>query len=184
MDSPSGVVLGRPGLVPVKVVRVLKFDSRPPRYTVTVAVGSEGKDYTVQCSADQLLNYRLFRTVVFEQTDRVLPPMSKFGWGRLIDGKAEVVRVPETIAPERALEFCLQEFLKGAKRSSDLKPVLVPGYDNVCRFFRLQAFVEFLEAYKVKVGVPELHEWLKNGGWVEKERRFSRGTCRVFEKPL
>lgn len=180
----------RPGRPPKKeveadfeVVRIVKFDSRPARYEVTVR--KDGVDHVVTCETDTLISIRSFRVAFFEATKNlVIAPIAQTTWeGILSSAPLEIRQAPMEATVRGAIEAAFEEFLSESKENPDYGELRTyPGHDDHERFFRLEALKGHLRHYGIPATNQELIHVLRDLGWTPNVRRVGEKTARVWLK--
>ena len=169
---------GKQGAEPdFDVVKVIKFKSTPPLYTVIVRKHGETEETEVRCELDVFVNIVKFRTAYVAATDnRTIAPIKQWRWESMFSrAPLENRAAPEEASIAGAIRTTLEEFLEQKKENpepGDLKSF--PGYDENDYFFSLNAFNARLKDRGVKATMREITQTLKEDGW--KDDRFRVGT--------
>lgn len=162
------------------LVKAIKFMSSPPRYQVIFE--KDGAEHIGACEGGQLLDFKAFKALVFQQTDLVLSHVTNKLWDQILgDLRWEHREAPVESSPEGAIDSALNEFLQEGKENPDLGLLKsFPGYDESSTFFRSEAFKDFLGGRKLKYTDPQVYDRLRTLGWDTKEKRFGRKTHKVW----
>jgi len=162
------------------LVKAIKFMSSPPRYQVIFE--KDGTEHIGACEGGQLLDFKAFKALVFQQTDLVLSHVTNARWDQMVgELRWEHRQAPIESSPEGAIDTALNEFLQEGKENPDLGLLKsFPGYDENSTFFRSEAFKDFLGGRKVKFTDPQVYDRLRTLGWDTKEKRFGRKTHKVW----
>lgn len=162
------------------LVKAIKFTSSPPRYQVIFE--KDGSEHIGACEGGQLLDFKAFKALVFQQTDLVLSHVGNQRWDQMLgDIRWEHRPAPDESSPEGAIDTALKEFLQEGKENPDLGLLKsFPGYDEDSTFFRSEAFKDFLQTRKLKFTDPQVYDRLRTSGWDTKEKRFGRKTHKVW----
>lgn len=168
-----------------RLVKAVKFDSRPARYNVTVE--KNGHEVLASCdTTSHFFIYPRFQELVYEQTDIVLTsPLKPGQWLRMIEdlGVPDVREAPREARPDGALDSALDEFLQDSKENPEIGILKkFAGYDEDATFFRGEAFMDFLIEKGLKVTSPHLSDRLRGMDWDNVTRRFGRKVVRMWVK--
>jgi hypothetical protein len=185
-DDGGGEDDGDPGVDPnFEITRLLKFDSRPARWIITLRMVGDGREISADLETKDLFFYVQFQQAVFEQTHVMLNDIKHWRW-RVMLGIAnpEVQEAPKEAKPAGAIESALEEFLADAKENPDIGLLKsFAGYDEEAQFFKYVAFKSFLKDergchYEDRV----IYERLKALGFKTGPKRFGSKVERLWVK--
>lgn len=164
---------------------LIKFDSRPARWGVTLRM-HEGEKKELQATVETpvLTKFQSFSDAFLEQTNELLLDIRQTRWKSMLRGlPIEVRETPKEAKPEGAIETAIEEFLDEAKENPDVGMLKAfPGYDEEARFFKYQAFDNFLKNQGQKFERRVVYDHLKNMGFAQKTRRFGPTTAKVWSR--
>lgn len=166
-----------------KISDIVKFDSRPAKWKVSLAV--DGGDIVhVEVGKIDLMSPSLFQAAAFEQTNKMIVAMTKPKWLKEINAAPlEVQPAPKEATPEGALGLALSEFLEGKKENADLGILRVlPGYDDKELYFRYSAFRNDLKERGLKIEDQHVYQFLKCSGWLSGAKRVTGKPTHVWTK--
>lgn len=165
--------------------KVIKFDSRPARYTAIVT--KDETDWEIPCDSDTLQNFYAFRRSFFEHTPNLmLPKIKDWRWEKMLaEAPREIREAPKEARPEGAIETALEEFLEDARENPELGLLKsTPGYDEESSYFRLEAFKRFLKDRGSRFEEELLLDHIRHLGWKSGVKRFGPKTQRLWVKAV
>lgn len=167
-----------------EVVKIVKFDSRPARYEVTVR--KDGAEYQVTCETETLISIRSFRVAFFEATrNLVIAPISQMRWETMLsEAPTEIRPAPPEATTAGAVAEVLREFVLEAKEDPDageIRSYAGRNEDGVV-FFRLEALKAALRESGVKATDREVIHLLRDQGWETTTRRVGSKVVRVWQR--
>lgn len=166
---------------------IIKFDSQPARWQVTLRMHEgEKKELKAKVETPVLTKFQSFSDAFLEQTNELLLDIRQTRWKAMLRGQPiEIRETPKEAKPEGAIETALDEFLDEAKENPDLGMLKAfPGYDEDSRFFKYQAFDNFLKNQGQKFERRVVYDHLKNLGYAQKSRRFGPTVAKVWTRIL
>lgn len=166
-----------------KIVKLVKFDSRPARWRVGLKL-ADGTDLDVIVETQAFHLFSAFKSAVQEQTHYALSIIREARWWHMI-GEAratiEVQETPKEARPEGAIESALEEFLSDAKERPDVGLLRsFAGYDEESRFFKYTTFKDFLKENGMRLEDRVVYEHLKRLGYKNTVKRFGPRLLRVW----
>lgn len=170
-----------------KIAKIIKFNSRPARWQVTLEL-ENGEHHTATVETTALTRWPLFKDFFAEQTDEFLVGIKNVVWeGMLrqakIDGLLEVRDTPRESRPEGAIDSALGEFLGEAKENADVGMLKAfAGFDETTQFFRFAALDNYLKNMNLRIDHRVIHHHLKNIGFENTTKRFGPKTVNVWIK--
>jgi hypothetical protein len=183
-DDDDGGVGGEPDFQ-IRDNRLVKFDSRPARWTVTIRP-PEGGHLSATVETVNFVTFRLFKAFFFEQTHCMLSAITQRRWDLMIGAcEVEVKETPKEARPEGAIETALDEFLSESHENPELGILNhFPGFDESSRFFRFMALKDFMREQGLKIEDRTVFEHLKHLGYKSQVRRFGLKLLRVWMTSL
>lgn len=160
------------------IAKVVKFDSRPARYHVTIK-HENGKDYPILCEFDTYKSYQHFRDAFRQEADKALSQVGQTQWEKMTDrdelgDRFEMREAPREATPNGALESELEDFIESAKENpepGELKSFAGRGDGE--RFFTLAGFKLHLKNRGFKPTADrEIIHLLREKGWMDERRRM------------
>lgn len=100
--------------------RLRKYVTDPVRYELAM------NGTTLTMSTSELLDFRLFKKVVFEKLDMVLKPIKGDVWLNILEGlieNIELVDVPDDVSVDGIIRACLLEYLRRANLKDSGKDI-------------------------------------------------------------
>lgn len=172
-----------------KVVKVIKFDSRPARYTAKIKHDC-GEEYDVPCETKVFKNFYMFREAFFEETpNRSLNMIKQSLWEDMISPEKTTIEIrpaPEEATAKGTIQVELESFLDNKKENpepGELKSF--PGYTDKEVFFTLNAFRTHLKATGIaKLADREIVHIIRNDGWIDAHRRIAGRSSRLWVKEI
>lgn len=166
------------------VVKLVKFDSRPARWSVTVRAPGD-RELTATVETVNLVTFRLFQAYFFEQTNCMLSDVTQRRWKLMLAGaEVETKEATDALFEKHRIEKSLDEFLSEARDNPDLGMLSsFAGWDENGRYFRLQAYLDFIKDQDLKVEDQAVFEHLKRLGFKNQVRRFGMKLQRVWVEP-
>lgn len=163
---------------------IVKFDSRPARWMVTLRMNSDQRELQATVETMVLTKFQSFSDAFYEQTNELLVDLRQTRWKGLLRGlPIEIRETPKEAKPEGAIETALEEFLDEAKENPDVGMLKAfPGYDEDARFFKYQAFDNFLKNQGQRFERRVVYDHLKNMGYAQKPRRFGPTVAKVWTR--
>lgn len=163
----------------VVIDHIIKLDSRPPVYIVSI----DGQH--IQCSSHDLLSQSNFRRLVMERNNRVIPLLKGGVWDKILNDKMqnlEVIAAPDDSGPEGQLLTFLQDFCTSWAHANSRDEILLgkPWLNPEDRYyyFRSRDFESYLEHQHFRNFTgPERWEILRRNG-ASAEQRSIKGTTR------
>lgn len=170
-----------------KIVKIIKFNSRPARWQVTLELET-GDHHTATVETTALMRWPLFKDFFAEQTDKFLVGVKNVVWEAMLrqaemDGLLEVRDTPREARPEGAIDSALGEFLGEAKENADVGMLKAfAGFDDTSQFFRFAAFDNYLKNINLRIDHRVIYHHLKNIGFENTAKRFGPKTVWVWVK--
>jgi hypothetical protein len=172
-----------------QILHLIKFNSIPARWTVTLEKG--GKELIATTEHSRFMKYEVFLEDVLDQ-NTVVPEaaLKNHEWRAKINeaisnGLFEEQEAPAEARPAGAIEDCLIHFMAESKESPDIGLLKkFPGHDDENSFFRFNTFQTYLEEQGHKVSKNHLMEKLKSMGWKSDPKRFGKKVERVWLKSV
>lgn len=165
---------------------IIKFDSRPARWEVTLVL-PDGKEIKTGCdSTSTFIAFNLFQGACYEQTHFMLKDITQYRWKRMIaDAEIETRPTPPEARPEGAIETALDEFLGEAREKPDVGILKTfPGYDEESRYFRFGAFKDYLKELGHRFEDRMVFDHLKRLGFNPGVKRIGSKVYRLWEKGM
>lgn len=164
---------------------IIKFDSRPARWSVTLLV-DDGRDLEATCETTNFIAFNLFQAAFYEQTHYMLKDITQFRWKRMIaDSPIEVKSTPPEARPEGAIEAALEEFLGEAREEPDVGVLRAfPGYDEKTTYFRFNAFKVFMKDVGERLDNRMIFDTLKRLNFETKTKRIGTRTYKVWMREM
>jgi hypothetical protein len=175
----------RRGMPPdFEVMKVVKFDSRPARYTVEIKV-ADGTVKTCTCETGIFANFKLFRVSFYEENNVFLAAIKQWRWERLLmKAPLEAREAPQEARVEGAVDAAFEEFVKHRKENPEIGELKAfVGFDDAHTFFRLSAFKGFLREQGVKASDQLIIHHLRKMGWESMPKRMKGEVARVWATP-
>lgn len=169
------------------IVRIVKFDSRPARYHVTIQKHDEEEEFTVECETPVFTLFNRFHQAFIEATpNRVLAPITNRRWHLMLQGAPlETREAPEEARAAGIIANELDQFLQTRKENPELGELRAyAGYDDKDIYFLLGALKGRLRDQGSRPSEQQLIHTLKELGWEPQKRRFGERTARVWYKSL
>ncbi len=170
-----------------EVIKIIKYDSRPAQYKVTIQRYSDSKPVEVSCDTRVVTNFRAFRNSFFEASENLtLAMISQGTWDGLLENAPhEIKPAPQEASTMGAIRTELETFMEERRESPDVGELKAyAGYNEKDVFFRLIAFKAHLKEYGVRPNDQELTHVLNDLGWVSKKQRFGDRTARIWYRAL
>lgn len=168
------------------VTKLIKFDSRPARWSVTIRKTEGDEEFSCTVETINLMTFRLFQAYFFEQTHCMLMEITQRRWKILLGAAPiEVKETPKEARPEGAIETAMDEFLAEARENPD--PGMLssfPGYDEESRFFRFSAFKDLMKEQGIKIEDRVIFDHMKHMGFKNGVKRFGPKLVRVWIQAL
>jgi hypothetical protein len=167
-----------------ELVKLIKYDSRPAKYTATLKMLADGKEAVVTAETPNFLTFYRFREAVFEQADLLVANIKQGTWERLVSSaKLELVEAPPEASANGAIDSGVDEFLTDKHENPDLGELnTFPGYDEQAIYFKLVAFKGFLRDQGIRTEDRSICHRLKVMGWKSGTRRVGEDVVRVWSK--
>ena len=164
---------------------IIKFDSRPARWSVTLEV-ADGSTHEATCETAAFIAFNLFQAAFYEQTHVMLKDITQFRWKRMIGEAAiETKPTPPEARPEGAIEAALDEFLSEAKEEPDIGVLKTfPGYDEKSKYFRFNAFKVYMKDAGERLDNRMIYDTLKRLKYEPKTKRIGTKTCKVWMREM
>lgn len=172
-----------------KVLKVVKFDSRPARYTAQIQHDC-GETYEVTCETDIFFEFWKFQKAFFEATpNRDLSPIKQSTWKRMIAPENTVLEIrdaPEEATATGTVQVELSSFLDNKKENPEAGELKsFAGYNDKEVFFTLNAFRSHLKAVGIaKLTDREIVHIIKNEGWKNEQRRIAEKPTRLWVRDV
>lgn len=184
-DGPSGT--GKEDVLPdFTIPKIIKFDSRPARYQVTVR--KDSTDFQVTGETPTIHRILQFREAFFEMTNnKRIAAISQTRWEKMLEeAPVEVQPAPEEATTPGAIKTTLESFLEDRKENPELGVLKsFPGYSDEEVYFSLEALKVKLKDRSIKANDREIIHILKDDGWKHDRRwvgnRNPRLWCKVFK---
>ena len=169
------------------IIRIIKFDSRPARYQVTIQKHDEDEEFTVECETPVFTVFNRFHQAFVEATpNRVLATITNRRWHLLFQAAPlEIREAPEEARVSGAITNELETFLDNRKENPELGELAAyAGYDDDDIFFTLSTLKKRLRDRDIRATDQKLMHVLKELGWEPKRRTFGERRSRVWFKVL
>lgn len=170
-----------------KIAKIIKFNSRPARWQVTLELET-GEHHTATVETTAYMRWNLFQDFFVEQTNECLIDLKNGTWKGMIrqaknDGLLEERDTPREARPEGAIDSALGEFLGEAKENADVGMLKAfAGFDETSQFFRFAALDNYLKNMNLRIDHRVIYHHLKNIGFENTAKRFGPKTVWVWVK--
>jgi hypothetical protein len=169
-----------------EIRKIVKFDSRPARYKVTLYHYPTESEAVVEAETTTLLSLKMFKVNAMEQGDFVLSG-KQVAWEKELSRlRPDIEQAPEEASPNGTLKHALEDFLT-EKAENPQHGILrrMPGYDERNVFFKIEAFQRHLKDAGIKSSdTAHLADFLKQHGFESRVTRVESRVTRVWAKPL
>lgn len=170
-----------------KIAKIIKFNSRPARWQVTLEFES-GDHHSATVETNAYTRWNLFQDFFVEQTNEMLIDLKNGTWKGMLrqaknDGLLEERDTPREARPEGAIDSALGEFLGEAKENADVGMLKAfAGFDEASQFFRFAALDNYLKNMNLRIDHRVIYHHLKNIGFENTAKRFGPKTVWVWVK--
>lgn len=168
---------------PFRIGKIVKFDSRPARWSVTLVFEDESQE-EVTVETSNFVVFKGFQMAAYEQIHIMLVGVKETAWRHMISeaGDPEIKETPKEAKPEGAIEAALEQFLEDAKETPDLGILKsFAGYDEKSRYFTFQALRGFMKELGLRIEDRITFQTLKFLGYTNDVKRFGpQKTQRVW----
>lgn len=169
------------------IVKIVKYDSRPARYEVTIRKHGESTDHVVPCEIEIYANITKFRTAFLEATEnKFIAKIKQWRWEQMVSrAKLEVVKAPQEATMPGSIKAKLDAFIEERKENPELGELKsFPGYTDSEMFFQLDAFRRRLRDSGIRFTDREVTHVLRDEGWKDDRRWISNKNPRLWVKAL
>jgi len=169
-----------------EVRQMVKFDSRPARYCLTLFHFPTEIECRVEAETTELLSLKMFKVNAMEQGNVVLSG-NQIAWERELGRiKPDIQAAPEEASPNGALKHALEDFVMEKKENPQFGILRrFAGYDERNVFFRTEAFQRHLKDSGVKFDDgAHLSDFLRQNGFESRVTRVEDRVTRVWARPL
>lgn len=170
--------------------KIIKFDSRPARYQVTVRKherdGTE-KDYVVDCEFEVLTDIKNFRKHFFQASlNQFINPIGQFLWEDMVSkAPIEVKPAPAEATTAGSILASLETWAEEKREKPQLGELKTfMGYNEKELFFTLEGFKGRLRDRQIKVTDREITHVLKDNDWQDDRRWIGGKNPRLWCKPI
>lgn len=169
-----------------QVVKIVKFDSRPAIWEITLKHES-GRELVVKAETQKgFFYYRDFQPACLEQNNLILTDISQSQWQRIINesmADLETREAPKEARVDGAIDEALNQFVAERKADPQIGELKsFPGYDVHGMFFKLSTFKTFLRGDGIKATERDLCQTLRNLGWSPESKRMGESVVRLWKK--
>jgi hypothetical protein len=164
---------------------IVKFDSRPARWSATLTL-QDGRDLETTCETSSFIAFNHFQAAFYEQNNFLLNDITQYRWKRMLaEATIEVKETPPEARPDGAIESALEEFLREAREKPDVGILKTfAGYDEESRYFRMNAFKDFLKDTGHRIEDRVVFDNLKRLKFEPKTKRIGSKTYKVWAKAM
>lgn len=170
------------------IPKIVKFDSRPARYQVTIRKEKEGeKDYVVECELEILTDIKTFRKHFFQTSiNQFINLIPQPVWERMLsEAPVEVKPAPAEASVAGSLTTALDTWLDDKREKPQLGELKTfPGYNDDKIFFTLEGFKGRLKDRQIKATDREITHVLRDNGWQDDRIWVGPKNPRVWFKAL
>lgn len=170
-----------------EITKVIKFDSRPARYTVVIRKFDDPKIFEVPCDPTVITRIKLFREAFFENSENAfIANLKQRRWEEMLSAAPMELRsAPQEASLPGAIRSTLEDFLEQKKENPELGELKAfPGYNETEVFFSLRAFKGRLKDHGTKASDQAITEILRQDGWNDDRRWIGAKNPRVWFKLL
>lgn len=169
-----------------EIVKIIKFDSRPAIWEVTLKHNSE-KVITVKGETKTAIwDYKDFQPACWEQNNIVIAMISQIRWLTMISRiPIETREAPKEARVDGAIEEALGQFVGEKKTNPEVGELKTfAGNDEQSVFFKLSAFKSYLRNDGLKPTERDLCNTLRTVGWEPASKRMGDTIVRVWNRPI
>lgn len=167
------------------IMKIIKFESRPAKWTVIIKKHGEEKEWSIPCEREVYGNIRRFRIAFVEETgNQWIAAITQTRWEHLLSkASLEIRGAPEVATVKGLIRTNLEMFLEDRKEQPDVGELRTfPGFNESEIYFTFHAFKGHLKSHNVLATDRDISDVLKEGGWEDKRRWIGAKNPSIWVK--